>query len=149
MNDLVKIHFRLQQDEDGYPDIAVESVWAKPSDASDEYVVDNIPFFVRDVTIGDTLKAHEEDGSLWFDCLTRRSSNSLVRVVFFDRECKPRIAQELTDIGCQVEYFEKYNLLAVSIPGDVKLPDVQAYLWREAEAGNIDYEEPILRQAAT
>ncbi len=72
-----------------------------------------------------------------------------MRVVFFDRECKPRIAQELTDIGCQVEYFEKYNLLAVSIPGDVKLSDVQAYLGREVEAGNIDYEEPILRQAAT
>jgi hypothetical protein len=149
MSELVKIHFRLRQDEDGYPDIAVESVWAKPSVASGEYVVDNIPFFIRDATIGDTLKAHEEDGILWFDCLTRRSSNSLVRVVFFNRECKPRIAQELAYTGCQVEYFEKYNLLAINIPGDVKLSDVQAYLGREAEAGNIDYEEPILRQRAT
>ena len=28
MSEQVKIYFRLQQDEDGYPEVSVESVWA-------------------------------------------------------------------------------------------------------------------------
>lgn len=146
MTEQAKIYFRLQQDEDGYPDIGVESVWAKLGSKSGEYVLDNIPFFIRDATIGDTVKAREEDGQLWFDGLVSRSTNSLVRIVFYDRKCEPRIAKELTVLGCQGEYFQKYNILAVSIPDNVKLSDIQAYLDREAGAGNIGYEEPILRQ---
>ncbi|GLQ46503.1 hypothetical protein GCM10007862_15540 [Dyella lipolytica] len=146
MTEQVKIHFRLEQDEDGYPEVAVESVWATKGTKSGEYVLDNIPFFFRGATVGDTVSAYEDGGNLWFAGLTQSSSNSLVRVVFFDRECQPRIAKALSGHGCEVEYFEKYNLLAVSIPGNIKLSDVQAYLALETDAGSIDYEEPILRQ---
>src|SRR5574337_180249 len=73
MTDLVKIFFHLQQDEDGYPEVSAESVWAKPTGAADEYIVDNIPFFTRDATIGDTLKALKKEGALWFDSLRQRS----------------------------------------------------------------------------
>lgn len=38
-----------------------------------------------------------------------------------------------------------YNLLAVSVPGSVRLVDVQAYLQGESEREVLDYEEPILR----
>lgn len=146
MTERVKIFFQMQQDEDGYPPITVESVWAMPSENVDEYVLNNIPFFFREATFEDTVKAQEKNGQLWFERLTVNSSNSLIRVVFHDRECESRIEQELTKLGCEVEYFEQYNLLAVSIPGDIKLSDVQAYLASEADAGTIGYEEPILRQ---
>jgi hypothetical protein len=146
MTERVKIFFQMQQDEDGYPPITVESVWAKPAPTSGEYVLENIPFFFREATFEDTVKVREENGQLWFDGLANHSSNSLVRIVFHDRECEPRIEQELAKLGCEVEYFEQYNLLAVSIPGDIKLSDVQAYLASEADAGTIGYEEPILRQ---
>lgn len=149
MTDRVKIFFQMQQDEDGYPPITVESVWAKPSAKVDEYVLENIPFFSREATFEDTVKAREEDGQLWFDGLITHSSNSLVRVVFHDRECEPRVKQELAKLGCELEYFEQYNILAVSIPGDIHLSDVQAYLAHESDAGNIGYEEPILRQPAS
>jgi hypothetical protein len=36
--------------------------------------------------------------------------------------------------------------MAINIPGEIALTDVQAYLRAEAETGKIDYEEPILRQ---
>ena len=80
-----KVHFRLVQDEDGYPPVSVESVWAQPSTKAGEYVLDNIPFFAREATIGDVVQVREEEGHLWFDKVVRRSQNSLVRVVFFDR----------------------------------------------------------------
>jgi hypothetical protein len=147
MNDPVKINFRLQKDEDGYPDVSVESVWARSGVGIGEYILDNIPFFVRVATIGDAVAAYEENGQLWFDRVTARSSNSLLRVIFFDRDCKPRIARELASAGCEVEFFDAYNLLAISIPANVNLSEIQAYLKRQVAAGFIDYEEPILRQS--
>ena len=146
MGDSVKVHFQLAQDEDGYPPVAVESVWAQPTGQVGLYVVDNVPFFTRDATIGDTVRVREEDGNLWFDKTVARSTNSLVRVVFFDRDAIKEVGRHLESLGCGVEYLAAHNLLAVSIPSDVPLDSVQAYLQHEANAGKIDYEEAILRQ---
>ncbi len=146
MTDLVKIFFRLKQDEDGYPEVSAESVWAKPTGAADEYIVDNIPFFIREATIGDTLKALKVEGVLWFDSLQQRSGNSLIRVVFFEKSLKEKINDKLKALGCSTEYSKDHSLLAVNIPAEVDLSDVQAYLQSEANLGKIDFEEPILRQ---
>jgi Domain of unknown function (DUF4265) len=142
----VKIHFRLVQDEDGYPPVAVESLWAQSGADSEEYVIDNVPFFARDATLGDTVLAREKEGHIWFEKLLHRSGNSLVRVVFFDQSCIERVSEHLASLGCSTEYLKGHNLLAVSIPNTVKLTSVQAALRTEARAGTIDYEESILRQ---
>lgn len=146
MTDLVKIFFHLKQDEDGYPEVSAESVWAKPTKTADEYIVDNIPFFICEATLGDTLKALKEDGVLWFDSLRQRSGNSLIRVVFFEKSLKEKINDKLNTMGCSTEYSKDHSLLAVNIPAEVDLSDVQAYLHSEADLGKIDFEEPILRQ---
>jgi hypothetical protein len=143
---LVKIHFHLDQDSDGYPPIAVESLWAEVSDRPDEYVIDSVPFFVREATLGDTVLAREDDQARWFDHVVSRSKNSLVRVVFFDNTCVEAIGKRLTEMGCATEHLLDHNLMAVSVPEDVLLTGVQAYLQLEADVGRIDYEEPILRQ---
>lgn len=146
MTDLVKVFFHLKQDEDGYPEVTAESVWAKPTGAADEYIVDNIPFFIREATIGDTLKALKAEGVLWFDSLRTRSGNSLIRVVLFEHSLKEKINDKLNAMGCSTEYSKDHSLFAVNIPAKVDLSDVQAYLQSEADLGNIDFEEPILRQ---
>lgn len=146
MTDQVKVFFHLKQDEDGYPEVAAESVWAKPTEHADEYIVDNIPFFIREATIGDTLKAFKEEGVLWFDSLLRGSGNSLIRVVFFKNSSKERVNEKLSEMGCSTEYSKDHNLLAVNIPAEVNLSDVQTYLQSESDLGKIDFEEPILRQ---
>ena len=146
MATLVKVYFRLVQDEDGYPPVAVETLWAKRGANRREYVIDNIPFFARDATIGDTVLVREEDGCRWFERLVRRSRNSLMRVVFFDRTCVERVSEHLVAQGCSTEYLRDHNLLAVNVPDSVNLADVQDYLQAEASTGSIDYEEPILRQ---
>jgi hypothetical protein len=81
-----KVHFRLTQDQDGYPPAAVESVWAEAGEDAQEYKIDNVPFFSREATLGDIVKVRSDiDGHLWFDALLRPSGNSLIRIVFFDR----------------------------------------------------------------
>jgi hypothetical protein len=142
----LKVHFQLVQDEDGYPPAAVESVWAQPTTKPGEYVLDNVPFFARDATIGDVVLVREEDGHLWFNKVVHRSTNSLLRVVFFDRTAVERVNERLVNLGCSTEHLKAHNLLAVSIPDTVNLRDVQSYLQSEAGAGVLDYEEPILRQ---
>lgn len=146
MTAVVKVHFRLEQDEDGYPPVAVESLWARPSVKPSEYVIDNVPFFVREVTIGDIVRVREDDGEHWFESVSARSSNSLVRVVFFDGADRRAIKEKLIALGCATESLEKHNLMAVSVPSTVELQDIQAFLQVEAEAGRIDFEEPILRE---
>jgi hypothetical protein len=146
MGHSVKVHFRLVQDEDGYPPVAVESLWAEPATNADEYVLDNIPFFARDATIGDTILVREEEGHRWFERLVHSSSNSLVRAVFFDQAGVERVTKRLIALGCSTEYMNEYKLLAVSVPADANLADAQSYLQVEASAGSIDYEEAILRQ---
>ncbi|KYF77574.1 hypothetical protein BE20_04920 [Sorangium cellulosum] len=146
MGQTVKVYFRLVQDEDGYPPVAVESVWAQPTTRASEFVLDNLPFFAREATLGDTVLVREEDGHLWFEQVVHRSRNSLVRVVFFDRACVERVNNQLVALGCSTEYIKAHNLLAASIPENVNLRDVQDYLQAEASEGAIDYEEPILRQ---
>jgi Domain of unknown function (DUF4265) len=141
-----KVHFRLVQDEDGYPPINVESVWAEPTTEPNEYTLDNIPFFAREATLGDVVCVHKEDSHLWFDKVMRRSANSLVRVVFFDNAFVERVNDRLVKLGCSTEYLETHKLLAANIPNSVNLDDVQEYLQSEAGAGVLDYEEPILRQ---
>lgn len=147
MTSPVKVHFHLEQDEDGYPPVAVESLWADPSVEPDEYVIDNVPFFVRDATIGDTVRVREKDGHRWFDSLVSRSQNSLVRVVFFDQGCVEAVSERLVTLGCSIEYLREHNIMAVSISVSVNLTDVQAYLQAETDAGRIDFEEPILRHS--
>jgi hypothetical protein len=145
-DDMVKIHFRLLPDTDGYPPVAVESVWAQASRDAGEYTLDNIPFFAREATVGDVVRAREEDGQLWFDGVARRSRNSLMRVVFLDRSSLDRVNAELIGLGCATEYAKSHNILAVSIPDDVDLRAIQSYLDAEMQSGVLDYEEPILRQ---
>ncbi|MCI0671616.1 MAG: DUF4265 domain-containing protein, partial [Myxococcaceae bacterium] len=140
------VHFRLTQDEDGYPPVAVESVWAQPGANVREFVIDNVPFFTREATLGDTVSIREEEGHRWFEAVLHPSRNSLVRIVFFDRTCVDRVSAHLTGLGCSTEYLREHNLLAVSIPESVRLRDVQDYLQSEAAQGTLDYEEPILRQ---
>ncbi len=143
---MVKVFFQLEPDEDGYPPASVESVWARVEPGTPGLIIENTPFFARQATLGDTVSIRWEEGVRWFESVVERSTNSLVRVAFWDPACLEPVNDALVKMGCVTEYTEHYQLLAVSIPGEVSLLDVQEYLQGEAGRGGIDYEEPILRQ---
>jgi hypothetical protein len=141
----VKILFRLPQDADGYPPVAVESVWATNAQPG-IYLLDNIPFFTREATLGDAVLASDEKGDLWFTRIQVESTNSLVRVVLFDVARLDELRQQLTQLGCSTEWDEPHNLVAVNVPDSADLSAIQNYLQTNSERGWFDYEEPILRQ---
>lgn len=144
MSSHLRICFQLAQAQGAYPPVSVENIWAMPTDKG-EYVLDNIPFFTRQATFGDTVSATlGEDGRLWFTKVVRESGNSLIRVVFFDLARIAEVRRDLEALGCDTELSK--NLVAVNIPSTTSLADVQRYLGGKAAQGWIDYEEPILRQ---
>lgn len=141
----VKLFFKLQPDEDGWPPATVESVWAHPVEAIGEYVIDNIPFFTVDATIDDRVSARrDKEGMLWFEHVVHRSQNSLIRVIFNDQKQFDIVKNRLQEYGCSMEYFGAYALLTVNIPPSTNLAAVRRYIQIEHLAEHLDYEEPIL-----
>ena len=141
----VKINFKVQVGDDGYPPVAIETLWARPVEVG--YVIDSIPFFTSDATSGDRIRAQlGDEDALWFAGIVERSGNSLIRVVFFDLTCEDALAAKLKEMGCGTERMPQFKLMAIDVPSEVDLAEVQAYLRDRNSAGLIDYEEPILRQ---
>ena len=88
-----------------------------------------------------------EEGNLYFSAVIMRSRNSLLRVVLHDEGETARVRADLEALGCSTEWLETRRLIAVNVPGNVRLRTVQRYLGAEEEKGTIGWEEPILRHA--
>ncbi|KAF0811251.1 hypothetical protein IGB42_04273 [Andreprevotia sp. IGB-42] len=139
-----KINFNLTQDDDGYPPVSVESLWARKKE--DFYVIDNIPFFTVDVAFGDLVKAKPDmDGNLWFAGLIESSAHSLIRVVFLDLKKKDWVIEKLKSLGCATEKMDDFNLLAVDVSEKIDRILVLEFLKEGLSLGYLDYEEAIIR----
>jgi hypothetical protein len=141
----VRVHFKLDQ-EDGYPPVVVESLWTEAIGDGSTYLIDSIPFYVKIATLGDKISVTDEDGRLWFKSVLEISRNSLIRAVMFVEAERGRVVEHLREMGCSIEMLESRNLVAINVPADVRLLDVQQFLALLAERDVLDYEEPILRQ---
>lgn len=122
MSAATKINFKLQPDPDGFPPVAVESLWANP--VGGRFEIDSIPLFTRDATVGDLVRAvSDSTGALWFDGVEHRSQRTLIRVVFFESDREQSVAARLKAFGCDLEGMEEFKLLAVDVPLASSRPD--------------------------
>lgn len=140
-----KIIFRLEQDEEGYPPVGVESVWAIEADDGD-FIIDNIPFFTRQATLGDVVEVKRMGEELLYISTRERSGNSLLRVVFFEGHDPSKLRSDLAKLGCSTEQSHLRSLIAVNVPPTVQIDEVRTLLDEGCSNGCWDYEEPILRQ---
>jgi hypothetical protein len=141
----VKVFFEIEQDDDGYPDCTVESMWAMSTDVPGEYTIDNIPFYARVATCGDIVRVRvDAEGVRWFESVVREAECSLMRVIVRDEANLPGVISDLQALGCEIERANG-RLFAVSIPFAVELEKVQAWLAEREGGGMLYYEEPILR----
>ncbi|HVV86330.1 MAG TPA: DUF4265 domain-containing protein [Kofleriaceae bacterium] len=126
--------------------MATESLWARSTAVADRFLLDSVPFFAKVATLGDTVEVRRDaDGTAWFASVVTRAEVSLVRAVIFDSAAMPLIVAELRGLGCVVELFARFKLLAASVPFSVSLATIQGYLASRQSSGILDYEEPILR----
>ena len=146
MSDLTRLRFVLEIDEDGYPPVGVETLWCARLTGTTNFVVDNIPFFVRVATVGDTVAAEAIEGEWQFRSLVHASGNSLMRLLFHDVARRKPVQEALGEVGCDSEWLDAYRLLAVNVPETSDLSVVRRLVEIERAAGSLGCEEPLTRQ---
>ena len=137
----VKIFFELQQDEDGYPPVTRESLWATPTDDG-LYRLDNIPFFAHGVAFADLVSAEAgSEGTLCFTRVTQPSGHATLRVIVFDSADALPLRGDLESLGCDTEQSHVPNLFAIDVPPQVSMEDVRRLLNVPGASERWEYEE--------
>ena len=112
----------------------VETLWADVL-GDDLYVLDNLPWYAYNVSLGDVVKARpDERGTLRLERVDRKSGNRTVRVILqvvatggeLTSESE-RLLGALRARGCRYEGANKL-FVAVNIPPSVELAEVVALL---------------------
>lgn len=150
MADLVKLLFRLPQDEDGWPPYEVEGVWSRPQ--GNDFVVENLPFFVRGLAFEDRIRVDWDDHGdvIAFEVL-EPAPYSMVWVLFpNDDTGAPELRDALRALGCEVEWFrpgQQWWLLSTAVPLKVLMADVDALLEPYVAEGRAEAADGCIRHA--
>ncbi|MET9604813.1 DUF4265 domain-containing protein [Streptomyces sp. NPDC006512] len=128
----VKVRFRMDIDEDGWPPASVESLWAV--DLGDGTVrLDNTPWFVRGVASGDIVKVESDgDGVLWAGETVRPSQNCTIRLIVLKDDGSAAARQSVLEVfhrlGTTGEGIEQFRMVALDVPPEADLPRIRALL---------------------
>jgi hypothetical protein len=143
--DRVKIAFHLIRDAEDYPPADWEHLWAIPR-GEDNFELDNIPFFAKEVAAGDLVTAlRDHEQQLIFERVIQSGGHSTVRVIMLDPDQKAAIRGELEDLGCETEGSHLPNLFAVDVPPNAVYTDVINLLTNKVSEDVLDYEEAAIR----
>lgn len=128
----VEIWFPVVPDEEGYPSSQPwEQLYAWPV-GDGGYRIDNIPFFVKNVAVGDVVLARlTEMGWYEFAAVRSRSGHSTFRIWLSDDLASSgrNVAQQIIALGCEVETTLE-RLIAIDVP-----PDVEPIVWDFIDQG--------------
>src|SRR5687767_12999480 len=98
-----KVIFELEQDEDGYPPVGSEALWAFEREEG-IFELDNIPFFARQVSSGDLVRALPNEWGEWiFKEIVRASGNSTFRLYVHHESRVQKVRDDLRALGCPSE----------------------------------------------
>lgn len=134
----VRISFCLEIDDDGYPPVGAETLWAQSE--GDGFRLENIPFFARGVAFGDIVYAVPVDGLLEYKWVLKRSGHGTVRIIMFEGDTE-KTRDEFRALGCRSELSHIPSLFAVDIPPTSDYAAVRDFLELGFEKGRFDYEE--------
>lgn len=139
-----KMTFRLIKTEDGYPPDDLETLWVERLERQ-SYRIENIPFYIRDVSPGDVVRGKRSDGVLWFDGILERSDSSVIRIIIFVSSKSDDLLRKLVSFGCKWEGSHLSSLYSVEVPGTADYASVLGFLQEQVDDGALDFEEASLR----
>ena len=143
-----KVAFELKQDEDGYPPVSVETLWASQV-GPDLFRLDNIPFYAREVSSEDVVRTEVKFGRNVFQEVVHPSTNSVFRIFVTAESDVPAARASFKYLGCESELSNIPKLFAVEVPGIVPFGPVATLLDDGLEGKRWEYEEACLRHAVT
>jgi hypothetical protein len=135
-----RIHFRLTQDEDGYPPASGETLWATAL-GDGAYRVDNIPFFATGVSLGDVVEAEMIEGLPTFARVRHRGGHATLRVAVVEVSTVPELRSSVEALGCTSELSHLPRLVSIDVPPSASLETLRKYLAAGSGQGRWDYEE--------
>ena len=138
--------------EDGWPPVGSERLWAFRL-GGDLYRIDNVPWFVRELSVGDVVRTQvpDADSQPVFSEVVERSDHVTIRLICFRRGPLggdlARALEPFTALGVYGEGISQYGMLALDIEPTAALPAVVSVLRRGVEDGSWEYEEGRITQA--
>jgi hypothetical protein len=110
------------------------------------YVVDNIPFVAKRISLGDTIKAEydADEKAFYFDDFVKVSGNTTVRLYFQDINIIEDTRSKLVELGCEGEIFLARKILAVNVPYNIEYKPIKKFLDEGEQQGKWTYEESCL-----
>ena len=133
-----KIYFDLEEDWHGYKS---ESVWGEVLD-SNRYILRNVPFYVKGVSVEDHIRVMEKEGQLWFEEVVKHSGHSTYRIIITGDNALPELNEwaSLEELGCTYEKGTG-NLYAVDVPPTTDIYAVYGLLEQGEKEGFWEFEE--------
>ena len=144
MSESVQVHVPIVQNESGYPPVGEELIWCTLRE-NGTYLVDNIPFYAPNISLGDEIRVETQNDELWFEELVNPSKNTTIRVFARKKSFGPSIIPRMQSFGGHTEKMEGVDLVAVSFPPTADLAGALAFLDKESDAGNLAFEESAVR----
>jgi len=144
-DEYVKVLFELEKEDEDYPPVNYERLWARRLEQG-LFELDNIPFFVRDISAGDVVSAREGDGEVVFSGVVRESGNSTLRVIVFDATQVEEIRRQLQSFGCSTE-LNVSKMLGVDVPAPIDLQAVRTWLMEQQSSGVLEFEDACIRHS--
>ena len=141
MSDSKKVFFVQEADNGEYE---TESVWCHVH--GDYFIIDNIPFVAKRISLGDVIKAEfdQEEERYYFEDFVSISGNTTVRIFVYDDDLIEPIRKWLSDSGCESEVLQVRGIVAVNIPKVLSYTPIKAFLEIGEQRGQWVYEESCL-----
>jgi len=151
----VEIWFRLEKDEDGYPQSKNwEQLLAWPVLESDRcFRIESIPFFVKGISRGDIIKAKvslnsdvQESEFFEFESIVERGGHNTYRLLLREKHTvDPELTkEELLTKGLALEVDDN-DFFAVDVPPSVNQKEIDEFLIAEAESGRWGLEDGFVQ----
>ncbi len=139
-----KLVFKLKIDEDGYPPVGFEALWAiKLNDGL--YKIDNIPMYVCDISKGDFLSAEYASGEWSPVSVKRRGGHTTLRIFIENQHNRNEVIENLKAMGASVNLNLNMSLFAIDIPPNSSFLKIDEYLENICNNETIAYEDACLQ----
>lgn len=144
-NKHIKILIKTDRDSDGYPPVEFESIWAIKQDGK-KGIIDNLPFYIYDLSFKDTVSYRIFNEELYFDKLLIESTYSLIRIFCKNEELMEGVKSDLEILECKWEYSNSLSLASVAIPEIISLKKIEMIISKYKEFDFIESEVACNRQ---
>jgi hypothetical protein len=146
----VKVRFALDQDEDGWPPVKSEGLWAVPL-GGDQFRIDNTPWFARGISADDVVEAMAgSDGVLWATQRLESGGRQTIRVMaLLDGSLSgdPEVVRaQFTPLGVTGEIAQHYRMVALDVPPGIALAPVKSLLVAGERDGRWVFDEGCVSQ---